>query len=178
MPIPLFVCRSQSAALLSALALCCALLIGCVSAPKFPAAPPATLNLSVAEGRPTALRSGANFSYWVWRDAEGWHLRTTSARKDHKFQGRIRAQTPGAISDIKAVSMEHNKKGSDRLSLDGGELVFQLFTSGKNDGFDFKVSRGGCVEFFLQIDGDSDPTRIYLGQNQTRPPSTHFTLCP
>lgn len=154
------------------------MLVGCVSAPKFPVTAPAEVKPSVAEGRPSALRSGANFSYWVWRDAEGWHLRTTSARKDHKFQGRIRAQTPGAISDIKAVSMEHNKKGSDRLAMEGGELVFELFTSGKNDGFDFKVSGNGCLEFYLQIDGDSDPKRIHLGQSQTAPPSTHFRLCP
>ena len=42
-------------------------------------------------GKPPQLRAGAPARLYVWRDEAGWHIRSTTADKQHEFQGTVRA---------------------------------------------------------------------------------------
>jgi hypothetical protein len=161
------------------------LLTGCASeAPRvrpiqFSSSTPARLGVSTVDGRSEAMHSGARIAYWLWRDADGlWHLRSTTTKGSHRFQGRIHADTPNTLIIASRVSMESNGRHADDIGLVDGDIAFNLITEGKQDGFDFRVARDTCLEFELRIDGDGDPSRIHLGASQTRPAGAHFLLCP
>ncbi len=146
---------------------------------QFSASTPTRLAASVADGRSAKLHSGNNFAYWLWRDTDGtWHLRSTASGKGHRFQGRIHADSPGALSIGALVSMEARGRHADDIGMVDGDIAFNLVTAEKEDGFDFRVARETCVEFELRIDGDGDPGKIFIGAKQTKPGSAHFLLCP
>src|SRR3954463_3875286 len=63
------------------------LVTGCISQIEIARAKPAQLKITVADGRSPALHSGDHFAYWIWREDDVWHLRTTTARKSRRFQG-------------------------------------------------------------------------------------------
>ena len=162
-----------------AIATCSLLVSGCVNAIQMSGSTPAQLNLSVADGRSPKLHSGDKFAYWLWRDSDDtWHLRTTTARKAHHFQGRIHPIPPGRISELAGVSLEGGRRRADGLGMVDGDIALDFTTKGDEDGLDFKFSRGECLELDLRIDGDGDPGKIFIGQKQTRPGSSHFMLCP
>src|SRR4051812_33070024 len=82
---------------------------------------PAQLNAAVANSRSPALHSGNHFAYWLWKDDDGsWHLRTTSARQQHRFQGRIHSATPGAITALTGIGLEGRGR---RHRGDGMDLI-------------------------------------------------------
>ena len=140
---------------------------------------PAQLNASVAEGRSPALHSGDHPAFWLWTDGEGaWHLRTTTARRSHRFQGRIHPVAPGAIVGLEGVGLEGGRRHADEIGMVAGDLALDFTTKGAEDGVDFHVSGNCCLEIDLRIDGDGDPGRIFIGPKQTRPGSAHFMLCP
>lgn len=140
---------------------------------------PERLSASVVDGRAPAMHAGAGFSYWLWRDTDGiWHLRTTSRGRRHLFEGRIHADSPGALSLVTTISQETSGPDADQVGLVDGDLAFALRTKDKQDGFDFRVARDTCLEIELRIDGDGDPAKINLGAAQTKPTKSHFLLCP
>ncbi|HTZ21396.1 MAG TPA: hypothetical protein VMC06_10990, partial [Opitutaceae bacterium] len=162
-----------------AIGTCVLLVSGCVNAIPMSHSIPAQLNVSVADGRSPKLHSGDRFAYWLWRDSDDtWHLRTTSARKAHHFQGRIHPVPPGTISELVGVSLEGGRRRADGLGMVDGDIALDFTTKGEEDGLDFKASRSECLEFDLRIDGDGDPGKIYIGPKQTRPGNSHFMLCP
>ena len=162
-----------------AIATCSLLVSGCVNAIQMSSSTPAQLNIGVADGRSPKLHSGDRFAYWLWRDSDDtWHLRTTSARKAHHFQGRIHPIPPGRISELAGVGLEGGRRRTDGLGMADGDIALDFTTKGEEDGLDFKFSRGECLELDLRIDGDGDPGKIFIGQKQTKPGNSHFMLCP
>jgi hypothetical protein len=143
---------------------------------------PAQLSVSLASHRSPSLHSGNHFAYWIWKDDDGtWHVRTTSARVPHRFQGIIRPSLAGSIQALKGVGLENpgrRGRGGDRLEFVGGDVVFDFSTKDTEDGLDFQLVGNPCLEFDLRIDGDEDPGKIYVGKNQSKPGKAHFILCP
>lgn len=134
------------------------------------APPPESPGLAV-EGRPNELKPGAPEAYWVWHDAQGWHLRTTTARNAHRFTGRVWG-VKGAVQ-AKAVRNELN----DRFKHSGKAMTFDFYTQGHEDGFDFQIAEGNCAIFHLFVDGEARPGRIRLGAAGAAPPSATFKAC-
>jgi hypothetical protein len=150
-------------------------LAGCASGIAMSTSTPATVATSVLAGRPTRLVSGATQSYWLWTDADGvWHLRTTTAGRRRHFQGRIRPDPDVSL----ALAGSTIGEWKDAVALEGKDIVFNLETKGRQDGFDFRVSGGGCLELDLRIDGDGNPGRIFLGKDNLTPANSHFSVCP
>jgi len=139
--------------------------------PAPPVAVPVPAAPGVANGQPPNLKPGAAPAYWVWRDASGvWHLRTTTAKKLHRFHGKITATT-GQIVDVKPVRIEFK----DRLVVSPKAVVFSFDTAGHMDGFDFRISDNQCASFNLHPNAGK---KILVGASESQPLSQHFTLCP
>jgi hypothetical protein len=154
------------------------LLAACAQAPA-PLAPasssPARLSAALASGRSPELATGNHRAFWIWRDDDGgWHVRTTSRRVAHRFQGTIRPSPGAEIVDLKPVNLDPK----DRLGLVGRALSLDWHTSRLIDGFDFRVQGDACLEFDLRLDDDGTSRYIYLGRDRTRPDAAHFLLCP
>lgn len=131
--------------------------------------------LAIAAGRATALVPGANLGVWIWSDANGWHVRTTTKSQQHRFQGVVMATRDATLTDVKPTRLEFN----DRLRVRNGRAVaFDFTTNGHEDGFDFKSAGGQCLRFFVKVDGKPDPGNVNLGSAGTHPAKWHFKLCP
>lgn len=125
-------------------------------------------------GRSPKLGPDAPEGFWVGRGASGeYYLRTTTQHKQHRFHGRIRPQN-GELTNFRPTRMDMN----DRFRFDGKDIVFDIKTQGEQDGFDFGVSKGGCVEMDLRIDSKSMPEHIHVGEKEVKPPMSHFSFCP
>lgn len=126
-----------------------------------------------AEGKPPSLKSGNPEAFYIWHDTAGWHLRTTTAKKEHRFYGRVQAKD-GEIKSVKSFSAEHN----DDVILEGPEVKFDLTTAGGEDGFDFTTPDGVCVGFHLFIDGQpATKDKIIIGAGEVKP-GNHIKICP
>src|SRR5688572_16672325 len=66
-------------------------------------------------GEPKGLSRGDAVRYFLWHDAEGWHLRTDSNGKPHRFQGRIDvvAGKVTTISDFENLEPGRNRRRAD-----------------------------------------------------------------
>lgn len=136
---------------------------------------PVQLPPGIADGRPPRLHAGAGMNYWIWGTSRtSWHLRSTTSRKQGRFQGRVRALNGASITRIAATRNEYN----DRVRVTGNEVDFDFVTFGGEDGFDIELNGYGCLQFDLRIDGGSHPGMIVLGQAEQGPGSSHFITCP
>ncbi|APR82306.1 Hypothetical protein A7982_07655 [Minicystis rosea] len=125
-------------------------------------------------GRSPRLAANAPEGIWIGRGTNGeYYLRTTTKNRSHRFQGRIRPVTT-EISNFRPTRMDFN----DRFKFDGKDIVFDIKTKAEQDGFDFGVAKGGCVEMDFRIDGRSQPEHIYIGEKEAKTPKSHFVLCP
>jgi len=139
-----------------------------------PAAPQELKPLSIADGRPRGLAPGAPAAYWIWRDATGlWHLRTTTARLEHTFRGRV----VGASAPVGGVSPSRSEF-RDRIRVTPRGVVFSFVTRGHIDGFDFRPADNQCVRFNLDMGGGPRPKRIYIGARRRSPRTGVFNICP
>jgi hypothetical protein len=129
------------------------------------------------QGKPDNFEPGKPAAYFVWHDRDGWHLRTTTARKLHRFRGTIEVDS-GEITEL----LNHNSeaRGPDwaRRSRDKKKVTFDLKTDGQADGLNFKVSDNAeTVTFSLNVDEGGAPTkRIFVGAQGRPPEASEFTL--
>jgi hypothetical protein len=137
-----------------------------------PAQPPAELAKGVEEGRPAGFHDGAPEGYWVWHDGASWHLRTTTAHREHRFQGRVWVGK-GEVTDVRPSHLELN----DRFRRKGNAMFFDFRTKGHEDGFDFRIADGECAHFNLLVDGAGHPDKIDIGASDVHPPHHVFRLC-
>jgi hypothetical protein len=136
---------------------------------------PAQLPPGIADGRPPRLHAGAGMNYWVWATSRtSWHLRSTTARREARFQGRVRVLNGASIARIATTRTEYN----DRVRAVGNDVDFDFVTLGNEDGFDLELTGSGCLEFNLRIDGGPHPGMIVLGQAEQGPGAAHFIACP
>ena len=141
------------------------------------------MDFTQAGGRSPNLHSGSGFAYWIWREDDGtWHLRTTAGRQGHRFQGRVRSSTPGAIQALAGVGLDapgrKKRGGGDHLTTENGGIVFDFVTKASIDGFDFQLVGDSCVDFELRIDGDGDAGKIFIGKGGMKPDKPRVVFCP
>ena len=43
-------------------------------------------------GKPMGFHTGDTVRYAIWHNENGWHLRTTTAKREHVFRGHIRVE--------------------------------------------------------------------------------------
>lgn len=165
------------------LVLCVLVLTACGSAPAPTPLASVTMDFTQAAGRAPGLHSAGPFGYWIWRDDDGsWHLRTTSGRQGHRFQGRIRSSEPGAIQAVAGIGLEapgrKRRGGADHYRIENGEIVFDFATKSSIDGLDFQLVGNSCVDFDLRIDGDGDAGKIHIGKSAVQPTKPRVIFCP
>ncbi|MFO0760312.1 MAG: hypothetical protein U0359_27775 [Byssovorax sp.] len=148
---------------------------GALEVIEFDSSSPVQMGSGLADGKPPRLKPGAAMAYWVWQSRKGqWHLRSTTSRQVHRFQGRIRPLSGASLTALTPTRNEWN----DRMRMNGSDIVFDFVTQGGEDGFDFGLTGNSCVEMDLRIDAAPHPKLIVLGQTEQSPASAHFIACP
>jgi hypothetical protein len=125
-----------------------------------------------AENRPRIFREGETHRYFFWHDREGWHLRTTTARERHHFEGEITAEG-GSIRDLRGYSLEHNDWL--KVSQENRRISFDLSTEAGIDGFDFRTDARE-LRVQLLMDGKERPEHIFIGANSVNPDTLPFVI--
>ena len=117
------------------------------------------------QGQPVSFRAGGPAGYYVWHDASGWHLRTTTpSTEGHAFAGRITAS-----EDIKVLRVFKNEK-ADKVTRTGRSISFRFDTHNHVDGVDFKVGCAESLRFALSGEGRVWPASgIKLGATGDAP---------
>ncbi|QDU39108.1 hypothetical protein Mal4_34430 [Maioricimonas rarisocia] len=140
---------------------------------------PATAMLD-PDGRPDQdLVKVDNARYYVWREANGWHIRT-AAKGFLKFKGAIKLHR-GTFGKVRQIGLETRGKYADRWAINASrnELRFEIYTGGSFDGFDFDVrGKDAEIEYDLRIGeaGRRMQRRIFVGRNSAHPEKSTFTL--
>ena len=107
-------------------------------------------------GEPRGLTQGNAVRYFLWCDAEGWHVRTDSGGKPHVFNGSlsVKGGKITAISDFENLEAGKRKKKTDLGIVNNArnQITFKFTTSKKRDGFDFQVDESAwpALEILIQ----------------------------
>lgn len=145
-------------------------------AQRMPPPPPAAyvLPFSVLEGNPH-VRPGEDLGYWLWHDAGGLHLRTTTRGLPHQFSGVIRTRERARFFDVDGVRLEDRAGNHDReVQTDNDTIRFRFVTYDGVDGIDFRLDGAGfCID--LENNGHDAPRLVHLGQHEVRP--DHIPVC-
>jgi hypothetical protein len=123
------------------------------------------------QGQPVSFHAGGPAGYYIWHDASGWHLRTTTPSSEgHSFTGRITA------SDNIKVLKVFKKEKADKVKVSGRSITFRFDTHNHVDGIDFKVGCAESLRFALSAEGRAWPAdRVKLGATGDAP-SNPFTV--
>ena len=133
-------------------------------------------------GEPRGLTQGNAVRYFLWCDAEGWHVRTDSGGKPHVFNGSLSVQGGKitAISDFENLEAGKRKKKADLGIVNNAknQITFKFTTSKKRDGFDFQVDESAKeIRFHFLIDGKTAPHRVLIGP-ASQPAPTDVLILP
>lgn len=134
------------------------------------------------QGKPENYDVGKTVRYAVWHDDDGWHLRTTTAKKQHHFRGAIHVK-PGKMLSIDLVKLEGKGANKDRFAIgpEGHNILFDFATDEGEDGFDFKVGpEGKEITWLLEVGENKgglkkDKERIFVGKKGEHPDENPFT---
>ena len=130
-------------------------------------------------GRPDGEINDQPARYYLWHDADGWHLRTT-ARRNRNFTGVIRVKDAKIASCVSiGLRNDRQKTTTDawQVNNDRNELQFKFVTGKLSDGFDLAVKGDdGQIEFDLKIDNQSNPKEIFIGRDRKHPSKSPFTF--
>ena len=131
--------------------------------------------------KPADTQAGAVERYAVWRDGQGWHVRTTTKELEHHFRSHI-AVAGGKLEKVKGYKRERRGPQKD-LFVVGPEdqtINFDFSTKGGIDGVDFRVKgKGATLSFVLEVGGKDPkfmPERIFVGKAGAHPATTPFAL--
>jgi hypothetical protein len=137
----------------------------------------------VGEPAPYARRGNLKGPhYFVWYDAGGWHLRTTTKEISHEFSGTIRVVggTVTKIENFSGLEARPGQKGKNdigRLDESRRNITFKFATKGREDGFDFKVGpTAETLQFNLKVNGYGHREMILIGGEGTAAPQAAFSL--
>src|SRR5438552_5208651 len=110
--------------------------------------------------------------YYIWHNADGWHLRTHGPENEHDFTARLR--TDGTFTDVDPVALENG----DVVMEDGDKvLTIHFHTFGATDGVNFKIDGGEHLNFNLKVDGKRiDTDDIFLGAIGRHPRHNPFMV--
>jgi hypothetical protein len=131
-------------------------------------------------GRPKGIAKGRTAQFFVWHDAEGWHLQTHTAERRHVFTGTIEVMGGKVTKITNFENLEGRKKIVRDLGLLNqaeNEIQFRFATKGGRDGFDFQVDESAKqIRFRLLIDGQAAPRRVVIGARGQPSPNEVFML--
>lgn len=122
-------------------------------------------------GIPSGLKPGLPDAWWVYQDAAGWHVRTTTDDR-HQMKGRVWVTT-GKLASVKVTVLEKQ----DAVQSDAHNIDIDFDTNKVMDGVDFLLSDTKCAHFALLVDEKPEPELIHLGANMMTPPRATFVLC-
>jgi hypothetical protein len=125
------------------------------------------------EGQPSSLHQGAMASYWVWHDADGYHLRTTTAHDRRVFSGRI--EFSGGSGWAKACQLGPN----DELRLTNQGITFHLSNQRNLKGFDFRMDYPSQATLSLELDDVGSQRmaeHVFMGSNNAHPNANPFKI--
>jgi hypothetical protein len=129
-------------------------------------------------GRPKGFHAGETVRYAIWHDENGWHVRTTTAKREHVFKGHIRVED-GIFERIHSHDLEKEGKLRDwwKVGPERHVVRFDFKTDRGVDGIDFRVSRSARrIHFELHIDGRPEPGRVFVGRFDQHPGRIPFEL--
>ena len=94
------------------------------------------------QGRPKGFHAGDSVRYAIWHDDRGWHVRTTTAKREHVFKGHIRVED-GVFERIYSHDLEKEGRLRDwwKVGPERHRVTFDFKTDRGVDGIDFRVSR-------------------------------------
>ncbi|MEW6729723.1 MAG: hypothetical protein AB1489_00165 [Acidobacteriota bacterium] len=124
------------------------------------------------EGQPRGMGKGSTHRYLIWHDNQGWHLRTTTARDQHRFHGEVLTDN-GRIYDLSTFRRERNDWV--QIAPQGQRIFFDLSTDEGLDGFDFK-SDAQNIRFRLLMDNKDRPDLVYVGLTGSNPREIPFSI--
>lgn len=140
-----------------------------------PTSPP-TITFDV-EGRPPKYDGkpgGPHF--FLWHDADGWHLHSRTAGKPHNFAGVVKV-AGGRIYELKGIGGLEKKTDFGAINRLENTVTFKFKSRAPGDGFDFKVDgRATRLDFEITVDGYGRPESILIGANGKSPPSHRFSV--
>src|SRR5262249_20536369 len=131
-----------------------------------------------ANGEPKGFREGESMRYAIWHGKHGWHLRTTTAKREHQFVGAIHIEG-GTFEKPHSFHLEKEGKLQDqwKLSADRTAILFDFKTDRGIAGLNFHVSPSAkFIRFHLHIDGKHHADRIFVGHGGHHPPADPFLL--
>lgn len=113
--------------------------------------------------------------YYLWEDAQGWHVITVSGGEGRSFSGEIKV-TNGVIEEMRP--RDRVMRDEDITLLDAHTITFSYQTARDLLGFDFR-NRGEtpCVIFDLRIDSRAVKRNIFLGGGKLMPAQVPFSIC-
>jgi hypothetical protein len=169
------------------LTLMCAVSLICSGAAAYAQRPPAaavqTPEAGTADeppdprGRPDEKFVKVPQRYYVWHDAEGWHLRTAAQQNIRKFHGTITLKG-GTFNKLREIGLERRGKYADssKVSADRTKIEFTIYTSSSFDGYDFTIKGDpdARVEFELHRGGRDFPKEIFVGGEGKHPSRVKF----
>lgn len=124
------------------------------------------------QGEPTLLTPGGATGYYIWHDADGLSLRTTSHTGENHFSGRL--TTDGAF---RGVTLARPETGDGLAMVGPDHLRFSFHTHQHLDGIDFHIEGGSWVRFDLELNGSPiGPRRIFVGRFNQHPGDNTFTI--
>jgi hypothetical protein len=128
-------------------------------------------------GRPDEKFVKVPQRFYVWHDAEGWHLRTAAQQNIRKFHGTITLKG-GTFNKLREIGLERKGKYADasKVSADRTKIEFTIYTSTSFDGYDFTIKgdADARVEFELHRGGRDFPKEIFVGGEGQHPPGVKF----
>lgn len=132
----------------------------------------ATPTLPVTSGSPT-IDDGRPMGYFVWRNADGFHLRTHGPGAEHVFDAVL--HTKGTFENVDVVKLENDDRAD---VLDGGHtLSLHFHTYDGIDGVNFTVRGGETVRLNLKVDDEQISTQsIFLGEDGRHPKHNPFSI--
>src|SRR5439155_14043684 len=81
--------------------------------------------MNVLDGNPD-FEHGQGMGYWLWRDKDGIHLRTTTHGTEHDFNGVLRASDNSKFADVKPFRLEDRGSNDDRLRIDSDKVTVRF----------------------------------------------------
>jgi hypothetical protein len=129
-------------------------------------------------GKPKQFDKGNLTGYAVWHSPKGWHLRTTTDTKKHRFRGTITVEG-GTFGKIHSSHLEKEGRLEDhwKVGPKRHQLNFEFDTNKGIDGVDFTVAKeADLIRFDLHIDGKEAPGRTFVGSDGDHPRGMPFHL--
>ena len=130
-------------------------------------------------GEPAGLRKGVTECYKVWHNDDGWHIRVVNGRgsRDHHYQGTVTVEN-GVLENFQShLAKKNGEEAQWRHGAKKNEISWDFATPEKEDGINFKTSKGeSTVRFSFKIDGKDVPDQVFVGKRGDNPDSSTFTL--